>query len=100
VKTLDRANLIALYMDQIVADDMKIDGRTYRGIAEAIENVIRPPRVAPSKDAGAAIPAGKPTALEIQLNTVNATNEKFLVPYRGEIEGLIAVVRNPANLPK
>jgi hypothetical protein len=78
-----------------------LDGRTYRGIAEAVENVIRPPRrVAPSKDASAAIPVGKPTPLETQLNTVNVTNEKFLALYREEIEGLIAVVRNPDNLPK
>jgi len=33
VMTLERANLVATSMDQIVAEEMKLDGRTYRGIA-------------------------------------------------------------------
>ena len=31
-KTLERANLVAIAMDQIVAEEMKLDGRRYRGI--------------------------------------------------------------------
>src|SRR6202158_5753218 len=41
VRTLERAYLVALSMDQIVAEDMKIDGRTYRGIAEAVESAVQ-----------------------------------------------------------
>jgi hypothetical protein len=101
VKTLERANLVAIAMDQIVAEEMKLDGRTYRGIVEAIESVM-PNRAsgAPSGDGGAPAPDHAPTMLEKRLNQVNAANEKFLAPYRKEVQQLIAVVRNPANLPK
>src|SRR5579863_5540596 len=40
VKTLAQANLVALSMDQIIAAEMKLDGRAYRGIAEAVEAVV------------------------------------------------------------
>ncbi len=54
VMTLERANLVATSMDQIVAGDMKLDGRTYRGIAEAIEAVMPNPNVvAASGNSGA-----------------------------------------------
>jgi hypothetical protein len=100
-KTLERANLVALSMDQIVADDMKLDGRTYRGIAEAVESALPYPgsTVAPGKD-GRPLPDLTPTPLKQRLSSVNAANEKFLAPYRGEIQKLLPVVRNPANLPK
>jgi hypothetical protein len=102
VKTLERANLVALSMDQIIAEDMKIDGRTYRGIAEAIESVIQKPAQVAAPAAGGGTPAADhvPTPLETLLSDVNATNEKFLAPYREEIQKLISVVRNPANIPK
>ncbi len=104
VKTLERANLVATAMDQIVAEEMKLDGRTYRGIAEAIESVVPNPALAAASGGGAAsapAPADHPlTPLEKRLSEVNAANVKFLAPYRGEIQKLIAVVRNPANLPK
>jgi hypothetical protein len=101
VKTLAQANLVATAMDQIVAGEMKVDGRAYRGIAEAVEAVVPNPVLgAPSGDSGAPHPDHAATRLEKRLNDVNSANEKFLAPYREEIQTLIAVVRNPANLPK
>jgi hypothetical protein len=100
-KTLERANLVAISMDQIVAEEMNLDGRTYRGIVEAVESVVPNPL----QDAGVGI-GGAPasdqarTPLEKRLSDVNATNEKFLAPYRDEIQKLVGIVRNPANLPK
>ena len=101
VLTLQRANLLALSMDQIVAEEMKLDGRTYRGIAEAIEAVVPNPDLGPAPEE--AKPSGASSALtpiEKRLNDVNAANKQFLAPYDEEIQKLIAVVRNPANLPK
>jgi hypothetical protein len=101
VKTLERANLVAMAMDQIIADEMKLDGRTYRGIAEAVESVVPNPALglAPSKDVPPT-PEHVLTPLEKRLSDVNTANETFLIPYRAEIQKLMAVVRNPANLPK
>jgi hypothetical protein len=101
VKTLERANLVALSMDQIVADDMKIDGRKYRGIAEAVESAVPNPSLAvtPGKD-GQTVAGHVPTPLEERLSSVNTANEQFLTPYIREILQLVPVVRNPANLPK
>jgi hypothetical protein len=101
VKTLERANLVALSMDQIVAGEMKLDGRTYRGIAEAVESAVQNPALAVASGKGALpAPAHAPTPLQERLSSVNAANEKFLAPYRAEIQKLLPVVRNPANLPK
>src|ERR1700694_1214442 len=101
VKTLERANLVAISMDQIVAEEMKLGGRTYRGIVEAVESVVPNPTLgAASSDGGASTPDHAPTALEKRLKDVNAANEKFLASNRNEIQKLTAVVRNPANLPK
>ncbi len=101
VRTLAQANLVATSMDQIVAAEMKLDGRTYRGIVEAVEAVVPNPAAgAASGDGVAPHPDQAATPLETRLNDVNAANEKFLAPYREEIQKLIAVVRNPANLPK
>jgi len=101
VKTLDRANLVAVAMDQIVAEEMKLDGRNYRGIFEAVESAVPNPALGgASGDGGAPTPDRTPTPLEKRLRDVNAANEKFLAPYRVEIQQLMAVVRNPANLPK
>jgi hypothetical protein len=102
VKTLERANLVAIFMDQIVADEMKIDGRTYRGIAEAVESVITNPVVAAGSEnaANAQPPEHALTPLEKRLADINATNERFLTAYRDEIQKLMSIVRNPANLPK
>jgi hypothetical protein len=101
VKTLERADLVAISMDQIVAEEMKVDGRTYRGIAEAIESVVPNPTLpkTPGID-GKPAPDHTPTPLENRLSEVNAVNEKFLTPYRNKIQELISIVRNPANLPK
>ena len=101
VKTLAQANLVATSMDQIVAGEMKLDGRTYRGIAEAVEAAVPNPAVEAASRVGGAPPASHAsTPLEKRLNDVNSANEKFLAPYREEIQQLIVVVRNPANLPK
>jgi hypothetical protein len=101
VKILERANLVAIAMDQIVAEEMKLDGRTYRGIVEAVESVVpNSASGAAPGDGGEPTPDHAPTPLEKRLNDVNAANEKFLAPRRGEIQQLISVVRNPANLPK
>lgn len=101
IKTLERANLVSLAMDQIVADEMKLDGRTYRGIVEAVESVVPNPALGLTPaNAAPAIPERVPTALEKRLSEINAKNDIFLTPYRDEIQKLIAVVRNPANLPK
>jgi hypothetical protein len=101
VKTLARANLVALSMDQIVADEMKIDAKTYRGIAEAVESAIPNPALAvTSAKAMQLVPNHTPTPLQERLSSAKTANEKFLVPYRGEIQKLLPIVRNPINLPK
>ena len=101
VRTLAQANLVATSMDQIVAGEMKLDGRAYRGIAEAVETVVPNPALGAASGDGGAHPADHtPTPLEKRLIDVNFANEKFLAAYREEIQQLIAVVRNPANLPK
>src|ERR1700676_228147 len=71
VKTLERANLVALSMDQIVAEEMKIDGKTYRGIAEAIESALPNPALAVTsgKDTQP-VPAHPPTPLQERLRSV------------------------------
>jgi hypothetical protein len=104
VKTLAMANLVAISMDQIVAEEMKLDGRSYRGIAEAIEAVVPNPVLAGASGSGSAPAATAPdhaqTPLEKRLSEGNAANEKFLAQYRTEMQNLIVIVRNPANLPK
>jgi hypothetical protein len=101
VKTLAQANLVALALDQIIADEMKIDARTYRGIAEAVESAVPNPALAVTSASGMP-PASDhaPTPLQERLSSANAVNEKFLAPYRTEIQKLIQIVRNPLNLPK
>jgi hypothetical protein len=101
VKTLERANLVAISMDQIIAEEMKLDGRAYRGIVEAVESVVpNPVSGVASAEGGAPALDHTPAPLEKRLSDINAANEKFLAPYRKEIQQLIAVVRNPANLPR
>jgi hypothetical protein len=100
-KALDRASLVALSMDQIVAEEMKLDARTYRGIAEAVEAAVPNPTLSAEPGGSAAPPIVEPaTPLQKRLRDVNAANDKFLAPYRGEIQTLIAGVRNPGNLPQ
>jgi hypothetical protein len=101
VKTLATANLVALAMDQIVADEMKIDAKTYRGIAEAVESAVPNPALAVTWAKG--IPPASdhaPTPLQERLSSAKTVNEKFLAPNREEIQKLILVVRNPLNLPR
>jgi len=100
VRTLERANLVAISMDQIVAGERKLDGRAYRGIVEAVEAVVPEPALgAPARGEA---PAAKQSlsSLEQRLNQVNGANEKFLAPYRQAIQSLMAIVRDPARLPK
>src|SRR5713101_4435824 len=74
VKTLEHANLVATAMDQIVAEEKKLDGRAYRGIAEAVESVVpNPALAAASKGDAAPAPSEHPlTPLEKRLSEVNA----------------------------
>jgi|GraSoi2013_100cm_1033763.scaffolds.fasta_scaffold195463_1 hypothetical protein len=101
VKTLAQANSVALAMDQIIAEEMKLDARTYRGIAEAVESAVPDPALAATstKEMPAA-PDHAPTPLQQRLSNAKSVNEKFLAPYRSEIQKLIQIVRNPLNLPK
>jgi hypothetical protein len=100
-KTLERANLVAISMDQIVAEEMNLDGRTYRGIVEAVESVVPNPLQGVGVGIGGAPASDQaPTPLEKRLGHVNALNEEFLAPYRDEIQKLVGIVRNPASLPK
>ncbi len=99
-KTIARATLLALDMDQIVAEDMKLDGRAYRGIAEAIEAVVPNPARGESLGGAAEPPERHPSALQDRLSDVNAANKKLLALYRVQIENLLAILRNPANLPR
>jgi hypothetical protein len=96
-RMLQHAMLVATGMDQLVAEEMKIDVQKYRGIAHAVEAVIPNPLLPPD-------PAGQPaenslTKLQRRLQEVDAANAKLLAPYRKEIQQLLAVVHNPADLP-
>ena len=92
---------MAISMDQIIAQEMNMDGRKYRGIVEAVESVIPNPAVGKASGNNVApAPDHAPTPLEKRLSEVNAANAKFLAPYHEEIQNLIGIVRNPANLPK
>lgn len=98
--TLARATMLATARDQAVAEERKLDLRAYRGIAEAIEAVVPDPALPAPPASAAPQPLHAPTLLEQRLAAINAANEKFLAPYRQKIQALLAVVRNPANLPK
>jgi hypothetical protein len=101
VKTLAQANLVALAMDQIIAEEMKLDARTYRGIAEAVESAVPDPALAATSTKEMPAPFDHaPTPLQERLSNAKTVNEKFLAPYRAEIQKLIPIVRNPLNLPK
>jgi hypothetical protein len=98
-KTLERATLLATGMDQIIAQEMKLDARKYRGIAEAVEAVIPNPALPAAPADGKPASGDAPTRLQQRLKDVDAANAKFLAPYREQIQQLLAVVHNPANLP-
>jgi hypothetical protein len=101
VKTLARANLVALLMDQIVADEMNIDAKKYRGIAEAVESAAPNPALGVTSARGMPpVPNHPATPLQDRLSSAKTANEKFLAPYRTEIQKLLPIVRNPLNLPK
>ena len=101
VKTLEHANLVALSMDQIVAEEMKIDAKTYRGITKAVESAVPNTALAvTSTRPMQALPDHPPTPLQERLSSVHAANEKFLATYRDEIQKLLPIVHNPINLPK
>jgi hypothetical protein len=98
-KLLERATLVAMRMDQIVAEEKELDGRAYRGIAAAIESAIAPGTPAAASVGNTPAPTQSLTPLQKRLNEVNAANAGLLAPYRDEIQKMLAVVRNPANLP-
>jgi hypothetical protein len=100
VKTLSKADLTALAMDQIIAEEMKIDAKTYRGIAEAVESAVPNPALTVTSAKNVPLPGHAQTPLQERLSTINAANEKFLTPFRTEIQELIRIVRNPLNLPR
>jgi len=99
-RTLERASQIGTEMDQIVADEQHVDAATYLGIARAIEAVVPDPRMASSGENSQRASAEPGTPLERRMAEADAANRIFLAPYREEIERLIAIVRNPENLPK
>lgn len=96
-RMLQHATLVATGMDELVAQEMKIDLQKYRGIADAVETVIPNPLLPPDP-ANQAV-ENSLTRLQRRLQKVDAANAKLLGPYRKEIQQLLAVVRNPANLP-
>jgi hypothetical protein len=98
-RTLERATLLATGMDQVIAGEMKLDGRKYRGIAEAVEAAVPNPALPAAPDGDNPVSGNTSTRLQERLQEVDAANAKFLAPYREEIQQLLAVVRNPANLP-
>jgi hypothetical protein len=96
--TLQHASQICLAMDQIVAPELQVDPGNYTAISEAIEAVVPSPFAATPPDKLTVLPPRSP--FERRIAEVDAANQTFLVPYRAEIQSLLAVVRNPANLPK
>ncbi|MGO9640386.1 MAG: hypothetical protein ACLP1Y_03645 [Candidatus Acidiferrales bacterium] len=96
--TLQHASQICMAMDQIVARELRVDLAGYTAVADAIEAVVPNPAVSMPQQKPGEIPVRSP--LERRMAEINAANETFLAPYSAEIQGLLAVVRNPANLPK
>jgi hypothetical protein len=99
VQTLERANLVALHMDQVVAKETGVDAHEYRGVAEAIEFALFDPPAAATTKAPPIPPHSSPL-LEARLGEVYAANRKFLQPYTSEIQRLVKIVREPSRLPK
>jgi len=97
-RTLQHASQICLAMDQIVARELGVDLANYMAVAGAIEAVVPNPAVSMPQQKPGEIPVRSP--LERRMAEIHAANETFLAPYSAEIQGLLAVVRNPANLPK
>jgi hypothetical protein len=99
-RTLRRASQIGTEMDQIVADEQHIDAATYWGVALAVEAVVPDPQLMTTEKKSIDASGPPSTPLDRRLAEANAANRIVLAPYRDEIEKLIAIVRNPANLPK
>jgi hypothetical protein len=99
-RTLERASQIGTEMDQIVAEEQHIDPATYIGIALAVEAVVPDPQLPTTAKKSPQPPVVPPSPLSRRIAAANAANEITLAPYRDEIEKLLIVVRNPANLPK
>ena len=94
---LQRASQIYLSMDQIVVREMGIDAANYTAIADAIEAVIPNPSAPMVSTNTRALRPRSP--FERRIAEVNAENLATLAPYRAEIQSLLGIVRNPANLP-
>jgi hypothetical protein len=99
-RTLQRASQIGMEMDQIVAADQHIDAATYWSVALAVEAVVPNPLLVTTEKKSTDSPAAPRTPLDRRIAATDAANRIFLAPYRDQIEKLLAVVRNPANLPK
>jgi|SRR5580704_4326666 hypothetical protein len=99
-RTLQRASQIGTEMDQIVAAEQHIDAATYWSVALAVEAVVPDPLLVTTENKSTEAPAAPSTPLDRRIAAVDDVNRSFLAPYRDQIQKLLAVVRNPANLPK
>jgi hypothetical protein len=99
-RTLERASEIGTEMDQIVAEDRHMDAAAYLGVALAVEAVVPNPQIVATEKKMQEDAGSPQSPLDRRIAAVNAANRIFLTPYRDEIERLLAIVRNPANLPK
>jgi hypothetical protein len=99
-RTLQRASQIGTEMDQIVAEEQHIDAATYWGIALAVEAVVPDPQLVTTEKKPIEAPGPPSTPFDRRIAAANDANRIFLAPYRDEIQKLLAIVRDPANLPK
>lgn len=99
-RTLQLASQIGTEMDQVVAEEQHIDPTTYTGVALAVEAVVPDPQLVATEKKPSQAPGGPRTPLERRIAATDNANRIFLAPYRDEIERLVIIVRNPANLPK
>jgi hypothetical protein len=99
-RTLQRASQIGTEMDQVVVEEQHIDAATYWSVALAIEAVVPDPLLAANEKKSTDAPAAPSTPLDRRIAAADDANRIFLAPHRDEIQKLLAIVRNPANLPK
>ena len=77
-----------------------MDAAAYLGVARAVEAVVPNPQIVATEKKMQEDAGSPQSPLDRRIAAVNAANRIFLTPYRDEIERLLAIVRNPANLPK
>jgi hypothetical protein len=102
VAVMENGTLIEQQMDMLVVRERHIDEKRYNGISSAIEDVIPNPKMEVAGGAtGEGAPAGTPQlsgaslALQQKIHTAQAQDTTILVPYRSEVQQLLAIVRNP-----